>query len=201
MARVVELRPWLRDQQPVTERQRRIPQETIERLDAAGIFSLTKPVRFGGADFTPPPPLNMADNVFPSHDVGMVGWLKQLVDEVTVRVYMDPDKTITRPVAACHFWPNLALVEKVGALASRKGCTPGQLALAWVMGQGEDVVPIPGTKRRKYLEENLGALEVRLGREDLEEIDAVFPRSAVAGARYAAGTVGAKPQDQERRPG
>jgi hypothetical protein len=68
---------------------------------------------FGGAAFTPPPPLNMEDNVFPSHDVGMVGWLKQLVDEVTVRVYMDPDKTITRPVAACHFWPNLALVEKL----------------------------------------------------------------------------------------
>ena len=99
-----------------------------------------------------------------------------------------------------NFQKNLALVEKVGALASRKGCTPGQLALAWVMAQGDDVVPIPGTKRRKYLEENLGALDVRLGREDLAEIDAVFPRSAVFGARYASGTVGAKPQDQERRP-
>ena len=56
-----------------------------------------------------------------------------------------------------NFQKNLALVEKVGALARQKGCTPGQLALAWVMAQGDDVVPIPGTKRRKYLEENLGA--------------------------------------------
>ena len=87
----------------------------------------------------------------------------------------------------------------MGALAKQKGCTPGQLALAWVMSRG-DVVPIPGTKRRKYLEENLGALDVRLGDQDLAEIDAVFPRSAVSGARYAAGTVGQRAQDQERRP-
>jgi len=98
-----------------------------------------------------------------------------------------------------NFQKNLALVEKVGALAKQKGCTPGQLALAWVMSRG-DVVPIPGTKRRKYLEENLGALDVRLGDQDLAEIDAVFPRSAVSGARYAAGTVGQRAQDQERRP-
>ena len=100
-----------------------------------------------------------------------------------------------------NFQKNLALVEKVGALARQKGCTAGQLALAWVMSRGDDVVPIPGTKRRKYLEENLGAVDVHLGREDLAEIEAVFPRSAVSGARYAAGTVGQRPQDQERRPG
>ena len=100
-----------------------------------------------------------------------------------------------------NFQKNLSLVGKVGALARRKGCTPGQLALAWVMAQGDDVVPIPGTKRRKYLEENLGALGVRLGAEDLAEIESVFPRSAVSGARYATGTVGARPQDQGRRPG
>jgi aryl-alcohol dehydrogenase-like predicted oxidoreductase len=100
-----------------------------------------------------------------------------------------------------NFEKNLALVEKVGALAKQKGCSPGQLALAWVMSRGDDVVPIPGTKRRKYLEENLGGLDVRLGQEDLAEIEAVFPRSAVAGARYAAGTVGQRAQDQERRPG
>ena len=82
-----------------------------------------------------------------------------------------------------------------------KGVTPSQLALAWVLSRGEFVVPIPGTKRRKYLEENLGAVDVHLGREDLAEIEAVFPRSAVSGARYAAGTVGQRPQDQERRPG
>ena len=89
-----------------------------------------------------------------------------------------------------NFQRNLELVEKVGALARQKRCTPGQLALAWVMSRGDDVVPIPGTKRRKYLEENLGALEVRLTRDDLAGIEAVFPRSAVSGARYATGTVG-----------
>jgi aryl-alcohol dehydrogenase-like predicted oxidoreductase len=100
-----------------------------------------------------------------------------------------------------NFQKNLALVEKVGALARAKGRTPGQLALAWVMAQGDDVVPIPGTKRRRYLEENLGGVAVSLSPEDLAEIEAVFPRGAAAGARYAAGTVGARPQDQERRPG
>jgi len=89
-----------------------------------------------------------------------------------------------------NFEKNLTLVEKVGALAKEKGCTPGQLALAWVMAQGDDVVPIPGTKRRKYLEENLGALDVELSRQELASIEAVFPRGATAGARYAAGTVG-----------
>jgi len=100
-----------------------------------------------------------------------------------------------------NFHKNLSLVEKVGALAKQKRCTPGQLALAWVMSRGDDVVPIPGTKRRKYLEENLGTLDVRLAPEDLAEIDAVFPRGAVSGARYATGTVGQRPQDLERRPG
>ena len=87
----------------------------------------------------------------------------------------------------------------MGAVARQKGCTPGQLALAWVMAQGGDVVPIPGTRRRKNLEENLGALELRLTREDLAGIEAVFPRGAVSGARYASGTVGARPEAQERR--
>jgi aryl-alcohol dehydrogenase-like predicted oxidoreductase len=91
-----------------------------------------------------------------------------------------------------NFQKNLALVEKVGVLARQKGCTPGQLALAWVMAQGGDVVPIPGTKRRKNLEENLGALDVRLTPRDLVGIEAVFPREAVSGARYSAGTVGAQ---------
>ncbi|HUM10995.1 MAG TPA: aldo/keto reductase [Myxococcaceae bacterium] len=95
-----------------------------------------------------------------------------------------------------NFQRNLALVEKVGALARQKGCTPGQLALAWVMAQGDDVVPIPGTKRRRYLEENLGALDVQLDRQDLAGIEAVFPKGAVSGARYAAGTVGTQPRAQ-----
>jgi aryl-alcohol dehydrogenase-like predicted oxidoreductase len=83
-----------------------------------------------------------------------------------------------------NFARNLALVEKVQALAKQKDCTAGQLALAWVLAQGEYLVPIPGTRRVRNLEENLGALEVRLSPEELASIDAVFPVSAVAGARY-----------------
>ena len=79
---------------------------------------------------------------------------------------------------------NLALVERVRALADAHGCTPGQLALAWVAAQGGDIVPIPGTKRVRYLEENVGALDVDLGPEDVAALDAAVPRGAVAGARY-----------------
>jgi len=78
-------------------------------------------------------------------------------------------------------------VEQVRALAREKGCTAGQLALAWVLVQGDDVVPIPGTKRRKYLEENLGALEVHLTAADLASIDAIVPRGSFAGNRYTWG--------------
>ena len=83
-----------------------------------------------------------------------------------------------------NFGKNLELVRKVKELAAQKGCTPSQLALAWVLAQGEDLVPIPGTKRRKYLEENLHALEVPLSSEELKALDAVFPPGAAAGARY-----------------
>jgi aryl-alcohol dehydrogenase-like predicted oxidoreductase len=86
-----------------------------------------------------------------------------------------------------NFEKNLELVTKVQQLARQKGCTAGQLALAWVMAQGDDIVPIPGTKRRKYLEENLGALAVRLNAKELAEIDAIIPRGSFAGARYPAG--------------
>jgi len=68
--------------------------------------------------------------------------------------------------------------------------TPGQLALAWVLAQGDDLVPIPGTKRLPYLEENLGALDVVLGAEDLARIDAVFPVDVAAGMRYPAASIG-----------
>jgi aryl-alcohol dehydrogenase-like predicted oxidoreductase len=81
------------------------------------------------------------------------------------------------------FQENLRLVDEVRALAAAKGATPGQLALAWVLAQGTDVVPIPGTKRRSYLEENAGALDVELTDEDLARLDAIAP-SAV-GSRYA----------------
>lgn len=83
-----------------------------------------------------------------------------------------------------NFAHNLRLVEEVKRLAQIKGCTPGQLALAWVLARGENVVPIPGTKRRAYLEENLGAVEIALQPEELATLDAIFPRDAVAGRRY-----------------
>jgi aryl-alcohol dehydrogenase-like predicted oxidoreductase len=83
-----------------------------------------------------------------------------------------------------NFARNLALVERVRQLAAEKAATPAQLAIAWVLAQGDDVVPIPGTKRRRYLEENLAALQLRLTREDLIAIDEAAPRGAVAGERY-----------------
>ena len=83
-----------------------------------------------------------------------------------------------------NFARNLALVEKVRALARDKGCSPAQLALAWVLARGAHIVPIPGTRRSRNLEENVGALAVRLEPRDLTDIEAVFPQSAVAGERY-----------------
>ena len=82
---------------------------------------------------------------------------------------------------------NLALAGHVRTLAARKGCTPAQLALAWVLAQGEDVVPIPGTKRVKYLEDNLGAASVRLTAGELGELDRLFPRGVAVGERYGEG--------------
>jgi len=90
-----------------------------------------------------------------------------------------------------NFAKNLALAATVGAFAEDVGCTPGQLALAWVLAQGEDIVPIPGTKRRKYLDENVGALAVRLTPAQLADLDAVFPYNAAAGERYPANMMGA----------
>ncbi|PZS09267.1 MAG: aldo/keto reductase [Solirubrobacterales bacterium] len=80
---------------------------------------------------------------------------------------------------------NLELLERVGELASEHDCTPGQLALAWVLHRGEDVVPIPGTKRRSYLEENVAAVEISLSEEDLTLIDELAPAGVAAGPRYA----------------
>jgi aryl-alcohol dehydrogenase-like predicted oxidoreductase len=82
---------------------------------------------------------------------------------------------------------NLQLASHVKRLAAKKRCTPAQLALAWVLAQGDDVVPIPGTKRVKYLEDNLGAVRVSLTREELSEIDRLFPPGVAAGERYAPG--------------
>ncbi len=84
-----------------------------------------------------------------------------------------------------NFAKNLELVERVKEIAQKKGVTPSQLALAWVLAQGSDVVPIPGTKRIKYLDENIDALDVELSSEDLQLIDAAAPKGATAGDRYA----------------
>ncbi|HEX3235454.1 MAG TPA: aldo/keto reductase [Gemmatimonadales bacterium] len=83
-----------------------------------------------------------------------------------------------------NFQKNLDLVAQVERIARRKRCTPSQLALAWVLARGDDVVPIPGTRQRRYLEENVRALEVELTEADLEEIDGVAPQGAAAGERY-----------------
>ena len=84
-----------------------------------------------------------------------------------------------------NFERNLELVQRVGELAREHDCTPGQLALAWVMHRGDDVVPIPGTKRRAYLEENVAATELTLSAEDLQQLDELAPVGVAAGDRYA----------------
>jgi aryl-alcohol dehydrogenase-like predicted oxidoreductase len=84
-----------------------------------------------------------------------------------------------------NFQKNLDLVERVEELAASKGCTAAQIALAWVLAQGEDIVPIPGTTRVKNLEENVSALDVELSDEELRDLEAVFPKGAAAGDRYA----------------
>ena len=86
-----------------------------------------------------------------------------------------------------NFSRNLALADAVQKLAKEKKCTPSQLALAWVLAQGEDIVPIPGTKRRRYIEENAKAIDVRLTPEDLRRIDRAIPRNSASGLRYPEG--------------
>jgi aryl-alcohol dehydrogenase-like predicted oxidoreductase len=83
-----------------------------------------------------------------------------------------------------NFEKNMELVRRIEEIAKEKGVKPSQLALAWVLAQGEDIVPIPGTKHRKYLEENVAAVDIQLTTEDLRRIDEVAPRGVAAGARY-----------------
>jgi len=83
-----------------------------------------------------------------------------------------------------NFDKNLRLLDEVNAIAKEKGCAPSQLALAWVLAQGEDIVPIPGTKHVKYLEENAKAVDLRLTPQELARIDRAFPQGAAAGTRY-----------------
>ena len=89
-----------------------------------------------------------------------------------------------------NFQKNLDLVKKIEAMAAEKNCTPSQLALAWVMAQGEFIFPIPGTKRIKYLEENAGTLNISLTKEELASINALFPKDAAAGMRYPESMMG-----------
>jgi len=88
-----------------------------------------------------------------------------------------------------NFQRNRALVEKIEGIAREKACTPSQLVLAWLLAQGDDVVPIPGTKRKERLDENLGALEVKLTPAEVARISAVVPTGAAAGARYPEGNM------------
>ena len=89
-----------------------------------------------------------------------------------------------------NFKKNLQLVEKIKAMAIARGCSASQLALAWVMAQGDHIFPIPGTKRVKYLEENVGAMTVELTKKDLEEIDDIAPKNAASGMRYPEAMMG-----------
>jgi aryl-alcohol dehydrogenase-like predicted oxidoreductase len=89
-----------------------------------------------------------------------------------------------------NFAKNIALVDKVRELAREAGCTPGQLALAWVLAQGPDIVPIPGTKRRAYLDENVEAVDIDIGPAQMTALEAIFPRGAAAGTRYPEAAMG-----------
>ncbi|MDQ6732812.1 MAG: aldo/keto reductase [Nitrospirota bacterium] len=84
---------------------------------------------------------------------------------------------------------NMVLVDRISAIASRRGVKPGQLAIAWVLSKGEDLVPIPGTKRRKYLEENVAAADIKLTPEEIAELEAAVPQDEIAGERYAPATL------------
>jgi aryl-alcohol dehydrogenase-like predicted oxidoreductase len=88
-----------------------------------------------------------------------------------------------------NFEKNRELVARVEAIAKEKGCTPAQLALAWLLAQGKDIVPIPGTKRKVRIEENIGALSVKLAPQDVARISAAIPAGAAAGLRYPAGAM------------
>ncbi len=96
----------------------------------------------------------------------------------------DDYRRMTPRFQAENFQKNLDLVRRVGEIAKEKRCQPAQLALAWVMAQGDDIVPIPGTKRRKYLEENVAAMELNLSKEDLASLEKAFPHDAASGKRY-----------------
>ncbi len=96
----------------------------------------------------------------------------------------DARRTISPRFAADNMAANLKVVDRITTIAKEKNITPSQLALAWVLAQGDDMVPIPGTKRRTYLEENVGATTVQLSKSDLARIEEVAPKGFAAGGRY-----------------
>jgi aryl-alcohol dehydrogenase-like predicted oxidoreductase len=105
--------------------------------------------------------------------------------------FKSPDDFLERDFRKNHprfqgenFEKNLDLVKEVETMAEEKGCTTAQLALAWVLAQGDDIVPIPGTKHVKYLDQNIGALDVKLSENDLKRLDEILPPGAAAGQRY-----------------
>ena len=104
-------------------------------------------------------------------------------DVLRVRATSKQDREAAMPEIV-NFRRNLELADRVRQIAAEKDATPGQLALAWLLYQGDDIVPIPGTKRRKYLEENVVATEVTLTEEDLERMEEVTPKGAASGDRY-----------------
>jgi aryl-alcohol dehydrogenase-like predicted oxidoreductase len=96
----------------------------------------------------------------------------------------DDYRRFTPRFQGVNYVKNMELVARVEEIAAQKNCKPAQLALAWVLAQGDDIVPIPGTKRRNYLEENVAALKVKLTLDDLRHLDELMPRGVAAGARY-----------------
>ena len=111
---------------------------------------------------------------------GMLSGRIRTIDDLATDDY----RRVTPRFQAENFAQNLALVERIDSLASEKGVTAGQLALAWVLAQGDDVVPIPGTKRIEYLEENIAALNVELSSDDRARIDEATPHGSASGDRY-----------------
>jgi aryl-alcohol dehydrogenase-like predicted oxidoreductase len=111
------------------------------------------------------------------------GFLSGALKDTTTLTADDMRKQLPR-FQGSNFEQNLTLVRGLETMAARKGCSPAQLALAWLLAKGHDIVPIPGTKRRKYLEENVAAAKVALSAADIAELDAGFPPGAAEGARY-----------------
>jgi aryl-alcohol dehydrogenase-like predicted oxidoreductase len=115
----------------------------------------------------------------------LTGQIKQFED-----LEADDYRRFSPRFQAENFQKNLDLVTRIGQFAKQKGCSPSQLALAWTLRKGEHIVPIPGTKRRKYLEENIGAERLNISDEELSELDGLFPANAASGQRYPESMMG-----------